>query len=494
MSLYLKYRPKSFSDIIGQEHIIKVLKNSLSTNSLNHAYLFSGPRGSGKTSTARVLAKAINCIAPIDSEPCLVCEHCKSVQDGNFLDLIEIDAASNRKVDDIRELKEKVVFAPQSGKYKVYIIDEAHMLTSQAFNAFLKMLEEPPEHVVFILATTEPEKLLPTIISRCQRHNFHKVSPPVIAEYLSQIWKNEKEEHSLGEIDFEALLTISRLSDGALRDSIGMLEQLFFLEKNNIDIEDINNIYGLVSSDNCSMLIDLIKSSDLKGIKQLSQKILESGTNVSYFLQSLIDFIKERLLSSSNDSQVLLIILENVIDGLEKLKFHPFPAEVLDIVLFKSALNINIDPLHNKSRKKIVTENISDVSEKIIPAKKDEKTIKIEENISETNTSGSDNLSSLILSFREDHPSLISNLESAILKKWTKEKIIFIFKTPFEYKYFSYTNRKKELESLIKKKFGYSPSLEFELDTELEQNNVPENVKKVMDIFGAEVFKIIDKE
>jgi len=489
MSLYLKYRPKTFIDIIGQEHIVKVLKNSLATNNLNHAYLFSGPRGSGKTSTARVLAKAINCIAPIDSEPCLVCEHCKSVEMGNFLDLIEIDAASNRKVDDIRELKEKVIFAPQSGKYKVYIIDEAHMLTPQAFNAFLKMLEEPPEHVVFILATTEPEKLLPTIISRCQRHNFHKVPYPVIAEYLSKIWKIESEERGLCNIEFEALLTIARLSDGALRDSLGMLEQFFYIKKDIINIEDINNIYGLVSKDNCNLVIDLILKSDLSGLSELTKKILETGTNASYFLQSLLDYLKNRLLTTQEDTEKLIIILENIIDGLEKLKFHPFPGEVLDIILFKSAVTVNKG--HRNIIEKTVNKN-EIVQEKIIESNN---TIIKKQNLLSKKSSldnGSENLSSLINSFREDHPSLISNLESAEVLQWNREKVILSFKTPFEYKYFSHTNRKKELEHIIKTKFGYSPILEFKLNQVSEKNEVPEIVKKVMDIFGAEILKVIE--
>ncbi len=186
-ALYRKWRPKTWGEVVGQDHIVQTLKNALATNRVGHAYLFSGPRGTGKTTTARLLAKAVNCLGPDDQEkPCDACEHCLAVDNGNYLDLIEIDAASNTSVEDVRDLRDKINFSPNSGKYKVYIIDEVHMLSTAAFNALLKTLEEPPAHAIFILATTEIHKIPATVLSRCQRHEFRRLSVPVIVGFAEE--------------------------------------------------------------------------------------------------------------------------------------------------------------------------------------------------------------------------------------------------------------------------------------------------------------------
>src|SRR6185312_5934642 len=219
-SLYRKWRSQTFDEMVGQEPIVRTLKNALNSNSLAHAYLFTGPRGTGKTSTARLLAKTINCLNSKDGEPCNECLQCREITAGNSFNVIEIDAASNRGIDSIRELREKVMMPPSTGKYKVYILDEAHMLTTEAFNALLKTLEEPPAHAIFVLATTDVHKLLPTVISRCQRFDFKRFTTRQIVEHLRHVAGEEKIE-----VERSALELIARTAAGGMRDALSLLDQ-----------------------------------------------------------------------------------------------------------------------------------------------------------------------------------------------------------------------------------------------------------------------------
>ena len=221
-ALYRKWRPHLWNEVVGQDHIIQTLKNAVRSDRVGHAYLFAGPRGTGKTTTARLIAKAVNCLnEDLSIRPCDQCQHCREVNEGRFLDLIEIDAASNTSVDDVRELRDKINFAPTSGKYKVYIIDEVHMLSTAAFNALLKTLEEPPPHAIFVLATTEAHKIPPTVLSRCQRHEFRRIPVQDIVQHLQSLSQKENIH-----IDQDALTLIARQSTGSLRDAISLLDQL----------------------------------------------------------------------------------------------------------------------------------------------------------------------------------------------------------------------------------------------------------------------------
>ena len=248
LALYREYRPKSFDEVCGQEHIVKILKNEVNDNNLSHAYLFVGPRGTGKTTCAKLLAKAANCEHPIDGNPCGKCESCLSFDEGNHLDITEIDAASNNGVDDIRNLRDEVTFSPNKSKYRVYIIDEVHMLSQSAFNALLKTLEEPPEYVIFILATTEIYKVLPTVISRCQRFDFKRIDEKVIADRLKFISSQEGIE-----IEDEAATLIARLSDGGMRDAVSLLD-VCSADSKNVTEELVSKTSGLTG---CGHLIDL---------------------------------------------------------------------------------------------------------------------------------------------------------------------------------------------------------------------------------------------
>ena len=252
LALYRKYRPVDFNSVYGQEHVVTILKNAIMSGKISHAYLFCGPRGTGKTTVAKIIARLVNCENLIDGNPCGKCYNCINYM--NSSDIVEIDAASNNGVDEIRELKDKINLVPSNAKYKIYIIDEVHMLTTQAFNALLKTLEEPPSHVIFVLATTEPHKIPLTISSRCQKFRFSKIEDSKIVNRLSEICKLEKII-----IDEDALFEIARLSDGGMRDAINFLDQLIAYSSDNISIEDVYNVNGSVSyADLYDLLLSLI--------------------------------------------------------------------------------------------------------------------------------------------------------------------------------------------------------------------------------------------
>lgn len=292
LALYRKYRPTNFSEVVGQDKVITVIKNEIINNRISHAYLFSGPRGTGKTTTAKIIAKLVNCTNPVNGECCNKCDNCLNFK--NSSDIVEIDAASNNGVDEIRELRDKVNLVPTNSKYKIYIIDEVHMLTTQAFNALLKTLEEPPAHVIFILATTEPHKIPLTVASRCQKFQFSKISNDEIVHRLSDIIKEENIK-----LDNEILLEIARLSDGGLRDAINMLDQLLAYKSENITLMDVYNINSCVSYIDIYNFINNMMISNAIEIVNFIEKIDSEGKNISKFIEELIVFLKDILLYKS---------------------------------------------------------------------------------------------------------------------------------------------------------------------------------------------------
>lgn len=289
LALYRKYRPVDFNSVYGQEEVVTVIKNAIVSGKVSHAYLFCGPRGTGKTTIAKIIARLVNCENLVDGNPCGKCYNCLNYLNSN--DIVEIDAASNNGVDEIRELRDKINLVPSNSKYKVYIIDEVHMLTTQAFNALLKTLEEPPSHVIFILATTEPHKIPLTIASRCQKFRFSKIDDKKIVERLREISNLEGIT-----IDDDALYEIARLSDGGMRDAINFLDQLVAYSNDNITIDDVYKVNGSVSYEELYTLLDDVKNNNKVKLIEFVDYLDESGKDINKFVEEMLIFLKDVIL------------------------------------------------------------------------------------------------------------------------------------------------------------------------------------------------------
>lgn len=305
VALYRKYRPLTFTDMIGQTHVTDVLKNQIRSDKISHAYIFSGTRGTGKTSAAKIFARAVNCLNPKEGDPCNECEACKSILQGDTTDVVEMDAASNNSVDNIRVIRQEVAYATTGLKYKIYIIDEAHMLSTSAFNALLKTLEEPPSNVIFILATTEEHKILPTILSRCIRFEFRKISKGDILQRLEYILKDSNVEY-----ENEAIKYIAKLSDGGMRDALSILERCINDEDNKVTYSKLKSLIGNVEDEIIEELEErIIKYDKLRAI-ELTNKILDTGKDVRYIVGQLaerfMDVLTENKLAEKNISEIRL--------------------------------------------------------------------------------------------------------------------------------------------------------------------------------------------
>jgi len=300
----LKWRPQNFDEVIGQEHVITTLKNAIAKNRLTHAYLFAGPRGVGKTSVARILAKSLNCKNGPTANPCQKCPSCIEITRGQSLDVIEIDGASNRGIDEVRVLRENVKFAPVQGAYKIYIIDEVHMLTTEAFNALLKTLEEPPEFVKFILATTHANKVIPTILSRCSRFDFQRIPLLKITAQLEKIAKGESIN-----IEKEVFFAIARASDGSLRDAESILDQLISFNPGKISSQDVNSMLGIVEEESLFDITARIMQKDAPATVALLDEIINQGKEANIFLQSLIEHFRNIMIAKVTKEKTQLIDL-----------------------------------------------------------------------------------------------------------------------------------------------------------------------------------------
>jgi len=298
--LYRKYRPKTWTNVIGQENIVRALRGAVSVGRIGHAYLFAGPRGTGKTTLARILAKAANCTASINVRPCDKCASCAAVGEGRSLDVIEIDAASNRSIDDIRALKEAVGTATTGGAYRVYLIDEAHMLTKEAANAFLKLLEEPPAHIIFVLATTEAHKIIPTVLSRVQRFDFRKLTQSEISKKLSIIAKaEERVTHP------EVIASLAASSDGALRDAEVMLTKLYTENEGEITSESVQRVLGIAPTVWNGELAEAISVGDRIGALAVISRASESGTDADQFIRGFLEYLR-RVMINKIDKTTLM--------------------------------------------------------------------------------------------------------------------------------------------------------------------------------------------
>ena len=351
-ALYRTYRPSTFEEVAGQEHIVKTLKNALASKKLAHAYLFAGPRGTGKTTMAKLLAKALNCDEGMGCQ-CNECKNCKAIIDGTHPDVIELDAASNNGVDEIRELIDKVKYGTILGRYKVYIIDEVHMLSTGAFNALLKTLEEPPEHVIFILATTEPHKILPTILSRCQRYDFTKLSDEDIKNRLKEVL--EKENIAYNE---EAIKIIISLADGGMRDALSILDQVLAYSGNKLEVQDILAIFALESKEEKIALLNSIIKKDVSDVLQRINHYIALGTDIKRLTDDLLLILKDILIyQSSRNIDCLEILNEQEAASFFKYLDIDETLKMIDIIMAaqKDYKNVNsIIPLFEVTILKLV--------------------------------------------------------------------------------------------------------------------------------------------
>ena len=371
--LYRKYRPKTFDDVIGQETTISLLKDCIAKDKISHAYIFSGPRGTGKTSSAKIFAKAINCLNNVDGNPCGECENCVNFH--NSSDIYEIDAASNNGVDQVREIIDNIKLAPISLKYKVYIIDEVHMLSDSAFNALLLTLEEPPSHVVFILATTNIEEVLITVLSRCQRLDYRKISDEKIFECLSKISREENIQ-----VEDNALREIAVVSEGGMRDALSILDQLSKLGK-MITEDDVNKSIGVVSNRNIELLLDSVDNNDIDGVEEFIEKVRTLSSDYKLICKKIIEIVKKRAVKIKEDSSSF------------RLTYSEYKNMCFEIASTVYKANVNLDSyslleliLLDYCKTSVEDENY--VQNKEITQEKIQKVVgKVEENVEENDIS-----------------------------------------------------------------------------------------------------------
>jgi len=387
-TLYRKYRPKNCSEVLGQDVVVDVIKKQISSGNIAHAYLFSGPRGTGKTSMARLLAKAVNCLDLTDGSPCGKCSNCVAIDNARFLDLLEIDAASNRGIDEIRRLRDRVNFSPNEGKYKVYIIDEVHMLTRDAFNALLKTLEEPPLHVIFILATTESHKIPQTILSRCQRFNFKLASDKDILKKLKYICKSEK-------VNFtdEALNAIVTFAEGSFRDAESILEKVMggfkVLDDKKIELSEVINLLGLAQSSEIEEFINALFKKDQKKALAVIDNIYKNGINLSEFISQTLEKLRKLMIEKVSEQNLeyslsdIVKIISELQDAQNKLKTSSIERLPLEISIIKLCVNqenttILQSKQSNEKKEKQIEEKVISIKKKIIPDTNKEFTKSIE--------------------------------------------------------------------------------------------------------------------
>ena len=425
-ALYRSYRPQIFDDVVGQEYIIRTLKNQIENNNIGHAYLFTGTRGTGKTSTAKIFARAVNCNYGINQEPCNECDLCRGILSDNIIDVIEIDAASNNSVDDIRELRESVKYSPTKAKYKVYIIDEVHMLSQGAFNALLKTLEEPPSYIIFILATTEPHKIPATILSRCQRFDFKRVTVKDMSDRMKKICIEENIH-----VEDKALNLISRNSQGALRDALSILDQCISFGDNKIEYKDVVELLGTVNVDQLFDMAKCIINQDTKKSLQNLNEFVLCGKDIRNLINDLIDHFRNLMVCKVSNELDEIISLPDEI--LILLKEQSNSIDMNNLIRILNILSVAQDNIRSSSNPRVLAEvTIMKLAQPMFDESK-ESLIKRIENLENIIESGSIKISidsnhnskeDYIVENNEDEEAIYENIKNEdvklIEKSWEK--------------------------------------------------------------------------
>ena len=536
-AIYRKYRPDTFDKVYGQKHITDILKNQIETKNISHAYIFSGSRGTGKTSCAKIFARAINCLNLQDGNPCNKCENCMSSLEESTLDIVEMDAASNRRIDDIRELRDKVIYPPTKLKYKVYIIDEAHMITNEGFNALLKIMEEPPKHLVFILATTEIDKIPQTILSRCQRYEFKMINAKDISDNIKYILNDLNRK-----MDDDAIELIANKADGAMRDALSILDQVLSIEKENITKQDINDILGIVDNTGIFKLVNSI-------IKKDATEVLDNLYTISHnkpvenVMDELLNHFRNLLLSKNGldnirqnntqynveyNAQSELITNRQIVESMsiiiehqKKLKQADNQKALLEILVMRLIDYIDYDDLIarvntledklknieqngikiNSSQKLVefdekidknieISQKSSEKAEKSDELSNKNDIIKTDEKIDDTDEDEIVENEDSFVKLREvlrDFDKIPKELANDIKASLDNDKLIL--KTNQLYMY-TLLPHKKVIEQLLKPHYDFKV-LDLQIDDEVEKK-ANENVKKLQNLFGNN-FQIIEK-
>lgn len=509
--LYREWRPQDFQALVGQDHISRTLQNAIIAKRIAHAYLFAGPRGTGKTSTAKIFAKSVNCLEPINKcEPCNKCTNCQDINSGRSLDVLEIDAASNRGIDEIREIRERVNFVPSQGKYKVYIIDEVHMLTTEAFNALLKTLEEPPAHVIFILATTEPNKIPPTILSRCQRYDFRRISPGEIEKRLEEI---------LLSMDIKAqdgvLPLIVKRAEGGLRDAISILDQCISFGDEQITVETTYRVLGIVKSESISLIVEALLNKDPSKILIEVNELLRQGIESGQIVRDLLDYFRNMMLIIVAGTQTPLVIAGNEERELlksqaEELGLHRLSDTITTLSRLDTEsrwrqnlrliLETTLISLCSAEKENLVTKIKEEKkqSHTSLPKEREKEKPALAKSIAE-NASGpglelvKDKWDQVMEEVKEYKRTVHAFLMVSEPEEIRGSELVLRFKSGYTFhkEKVEDLENKKIIEGIIEKTMGMRLSLLCLLEEE-SQDKSDDPVKKALDIFGPDVVVLKD--